>query len=229
MARTSERDPLDKFRFKVTILEPAQTISFNKLTGPDTVDSVNRTSNISPNGGFSEVVLPKVTINEIQYRENIHGTSSIKKPGLANYEPITLRKGAFIDTNLYDWLSKVHDSTVNINAYLSSLSSLAVMPIQNTQYRRDLFISVMDRSGEFVKHWYVYEAFPTGYSPGDSLSASEDAKLVNELTLAYEGFVEVQGKTISEALHNVQSKSFNNLKKAVGSAVRGAAIGALGL
>jgi len=230
MARTADQDPFDKFRFKVTILEPAKIPYFNSTTGTDLVDDITKVSNIAPAGGFSEVILPKVTINEILYRENINGTSHIKKPGLATYDPVILRKGAFKDTNLYDWLSLVHDSTVNINSYLSSLSNIAaVVPVQNSQYRRDLFISLMDREGNFVKHWFLYEAFPTGYTPGDSLSASEDAKLVNELTISYEGFVEVSGASIQEALATVQSKSFKNMKRAVESGVRGALTGSLGL
>ena len=230
MARTADKDPLDKFRFKVTILEPAKVPFFNNTTGTSITDNIDKTSNISPSGGFSEVILPKVTINEIHYRENIHGTSHIKKPGLATYDPITLKKGAYKDTKLYDWLSLVHDGTINLNAYLNSLANIAaVVPVQNSQYRRDLFISAIDREGNFVKHWFIYEAFPISYTPGDSFSASEDAKLINELTIAYEGFVEVEGKTIAEALATVQSKSFKNMKRAVESGVRGALTGALGL
>lgn len=202
MARTSDRDPLDKFRFLVTILSSGSVTTVS-------------------NGGFSEVILPKVNITEIKYRENVHGATFIKKPGLANYEPVTLRRGVIQgDRDLYDWFKEVFDYSSSTNKYMEALSSFAVIPVQNPGFRRDIVISAVTRDGKTPKHWVIYNAMPTSYTPG-SLNASEDGKMIEELAFTYEGFVEVLADSFADAINKVADEAQDATNKALATNLAG--------
>lgn len=210
MARTADKDVFEKFRFLVTIL------------GSSTQEI------IVPSGGFTEVSSPKAVITEIKYRENIHGNSFIKKPGLTNYEPITLKKGAYAaDKDLYLWLREVYNFAGALNSYQEGLGSFAIIPIQNSEFRRNIIISIVTRDGKTPKHWYLANAFPISYSPGD-LNSSSDEKMISEIAIAYEGFVEVIADTIGQVEGIVLRDGEEALQKSVQQAIVGSATGLLG-
>lgn len=205
MARVTEADPLDKHRFQVFIL------------GSDAVQF-----------GCSSISLPKITVNEIKYRENMHGTHFIKKPGLATYEPVILRKGVTGSRReFYDWIKLVHDYSTAQAKYMQALQSFSVLPVQNPNFRKNIIISAMDRTGATPKHWVIYEAFPIGYTPG-SLDAAEDGKMIEEITLTYEGFVEVIAPNVNAALAKVREESEKSRNKAGTAAAQGAISGIIG-
>jgi phage tail-like protein len=208
MARSSTVDPVEKFRFIVTVLEDFSGIgditsylSFNTET-----DGSNRT-------GFSEVSHPKASITEIKYRENIHGNNSIKVPGLVNYDTIALRRGSTTDRNLYKWYKLVNDDSTTLNRYSEALAGLREIPFNNPSYRKEILISSMDRSGKFIKHWFLSNAWPSGYKGGNDFDSASDTILVEELTISYETFLEVNGDTIADAVRNVQKESALSTQK----------------
>jgi phage tail-like protein len=215
MARSATEDPVEKFRFQLTILHELSLADvLSVASGNSNWGSVKNAAasslmggipleGFSPTAGFSEIVMPKVTIGEISYRENVHGLAGIKVPALVKYENIVLRRGVNTDRSLYSWYSEVNDDSSTLNMYVKSLSSFSVIPIQSTTCRKDIVISVLDRSGTPFKHWFVFEAFPVAYKGGDDLAASADSKLVEELTISYETFLEVTGSSLTEAVSNL--------------------------
>lgn len=195
MARSSVSDPIEKFRFRVTII----SLDVNVISAVDALSNI-KVGSFSHEGlklisraGFSKVSTPKVSINEIQYRENIDNARFIKVPGLAKYEPITLSRGVTSNRNLYDWFRLVNEE-IALLASAQELSKDAQFSIsQSENFRKDVIIEALDRAGNPVKAWYLFNAWPSAYSPGNDLDANSEEKLVEEITLTYEFFLELEG------------------------------------
>lgn len=195
MARSSSKDPIDKFRFKVTVLD----FKFKGLT------QLTATDKNTVRAGFSEVTSPRLRVGEVRYRENIDAPRFIKTPGLATYEPVTLRRGVVPgpDRELYNWFKEVHNDANHIGAVNDILANQGIIPIFPADFRRDLIIELLDRTGTTVKAWFLFDAFPIEYAPGDDLDAEGEAKLIQEVVLTYEAFIEQEdgdlGKLQEEA------------------------------
>jgi phage tail-like protein len=195
MARSSSVDPLEKFRFRITVISVNPSLTgvvetFANLAGQGTV--VKQFA-VLARMGFSEISLPRTTISEIPYRENIDAYRFIKVPGLVRYEPVTLKRGVTKNRDLYDWLRLVNDELALLGVANELSQDAKKGPKQSENFRKDVVIEVLDREGNSIKGWYLFNAWPTSYKPGDDLSASVEDKLVEELTLTYELFLELEG------------------------------------
>lgn len=193
MARSSKSDPVEKFRFRVTVL----SIDLSITGAVDALANIGSSQHaglkLISRAGFSKVSTPKATINEISYRENIDNTRFIKVPGLAKYEPVSLSRGVTTNRNLYDWYRLVNEE-IALLATAQELSKDTQFSVsQSDNFRKDVIIEVLDREGKPVKAWYLFNAWPISYSPGNDLDASSEEKLVEELTLTYEFFLELEG------------------------------------
>jgi len=212
--RIATSDPIDKFRFKIILLK-------------------NNTSSITPDSaefyaGFTSVSSPKITFNEITYRENLDG-SFIKKPGIPRFEPITLNRGVTTKNEMYNWIKEIHDPAADINIYLKSLGNFEIplVQTQTSSFRKDLIIESLDRTGVPQKYWFLFECFPTSYKPGNDFNASEDGKLIEELILTYENFVEVTATNLKDAVAKVNAMSSEAFKRSAKSALISSTTGAL--
>lgn len=201
MARSSTEDPIEKFRFKVTVVSVSPTLngvveSAAAFALNDTAINNNENAKklaVLSRAGFSEVALPRSTISEMTYRENLDSYRFIKVPGLVRYEPVILRRGVTANRDLYDWIRQVNDELALLVAANELSQDVKKGPVQSENFRKDVVIEVLDREGNSIKAWYLFNAWPTSYKPGDDLNAQSDAKLVEELTLTYEVFLELEG------------------------------------
>lgn len=199
MARSSKEDPVDKFRFRVSVIavSPSLTGVVDTLAGliPATGDlgKLARETRVLLRAGFSSATLPRMNIAEMTYRENIDGNRFTKYPGLSRYEPVILKRGVTKNRDLYDWLRLVNEELALLVAAQELNKSFTKPTIQSENFRKDVIIEVLDREGEPVKGWYLINAWPSSYKPGDDLDASADQKLVEEITLTYELFLELEG------------------------------------
>lgn len=209
MARSSDKDPLDKFRFKVTIFANDTASGGFTTGGLASSSSIGTTldSALFNRSGFSEVTNPKATIKDISYRENIHGNDLIKVPGLVTYDPVVLRRGVTSNFDLYNWYKQVNNSAASLNKFQQALSGFATVPFQRPNYRREVLISTCDRAGNFVKHWLLYNAWPNSYKGGNDFDAKTSEVLLEEISLMYETFLECDGDTELKALQNAQKQS----------------------
>ncbi len=193
MARSSKVDPVDKFRFRVTVL----AIDLSVTGAIDTLSNLGSGPHeglkLITRAGFSRVTSPKATINEINYRENIDNTRFIKVPGLAKYEPVSLSRGVTANRNLYDWYRLVNEEIALLTTAQELSKDAQFSVAQTDNFRKDVVIEVLDREGNPVKSWYLFNAWPISYTPGNDLDASSEEKLVEELTLTYEFFLELEG------------------------------------
>ena len=205
MARTSSADPIEKFRFIVTIFQPSKAFVAVNGTSTLTPSSSNRGSALG-RAGFKEATLPEVKVATVKYRENIDGLASRKIAGLAEYTPVTFRRGVMSETSLFDLFTDTDNEASTLNTFNSALAGdFGAISFQNTRYRKDILISVTDRSGNFIKHWYLSNAFVIGYKGGNDLDASIDDKLIEEIIFDYEFFLETTAPTIDAALHNISA------------------------
>jgi len=116
---------------------------------------------------FSEVVLPDISIDVIEYRTGEDKESGTHKlPGLARYDNVILRRGIVGSLNLYNWINDVRNGDANA--------------------RRTVVISLLSEDlSEVVFTWRLFRAWPAKYSFGDLNADGTDVAL-EELVLAYE-------------------------------------------
>jgi phage tail-like protein len=184
MARTSVGDPLEKFRFKVQQYSTTVTQDVTIIHNLDTLV------------GFNTVQMPKLSTNKINYREgdNLLNVSSLS-PGLSTTEDIILSRGVVAESWgwFYFWAKTIHSGQATDAAFNYNDPGNAFKPQTEVEYvRKDLVISMADRTGKTTKAWIIYNAFPVQFTPGSDLDASaDDSKSIASLTLAYESFKEL--------------------------------------
>jgi phage tail-like protein len=117
--------------------------------------------------GFSEVVLPDISIDVIEYRNGNDKESGVHKlAGLARYENVVLRRGIIGSLNLYDWINEIRNGDANA--------------------RRNVKISLLSEDlTTVVLTWRLFRAWPVKYSFGE-LNAKGTDVAIEELVLAYE-------------------------------------------
>ena len=212
MARSSTKDPVEKFRFKVTVVTVDASLTgavetIAALSGPN--NDLNKLAVLS-RAGFSEVQLPKANISEIPYRENIDNQRFSKIPGLVKYDPISLRRGVTRSRDFYDWYRLVNEELALTNVAQELSKDAKFSPVQSENFRKDMIVEVMDRSGQTVKAWYMFNCWPIAYKPGNDLTANSEEKLIEEITLTYEYFLETevrQGEDVGAAIARELAKS----------------------
>ena len=117
--------------------------------------------------GFSQVVLPDISIDVIEYRNgNARESGTHKLPGLARYDNVILRRGIMGSLNLYEWINQVRNGDANA--------------------RRSVTITLLSEDlTAVVLAWRLHRAWPVKYSFGD-LNAKGTDVAMEELVLAYE-------------------------------------------
>jgi phage tail-like protein len=160
MARPSNKDPLDKFRWSVEI------DGFTRL-------------------GFSSCETPSVSLNINKYHEGGNHLFPKNIVDTVEYRPVTLQRGVTSDLNFHKWAMSYFDfirgfRVVNDGRFPTQ------PPIE---YRKTVIIKHLDRAGRAVKTYILYNAFPTEYKPASDFSSDTDDTLSMErLVLSYESF-----------------------------------------
>jgi phage tail-like protein len=116
--------------------------------------------------GFSEVVLPDISIDVIEYRNgNDKESGTHKLPGLARYDNVILRRGIIGSLNLYEWINQVRNGNANA--------------------KRTVTITLLSEDLTAVLVWKLLRAWPVKYSFRD-LNAKGTDVAIEQLVLAYE-------------------------------------------
>jgi phage tail-like protein len=184
MARSSLRDPLDKFRWIVSIDE------FTK-------------------SGFQNTSTPGHKLTTNKYAE---GGSHLNPRSIIDgneFKPVVLTVGVTTDTSFAKWASGPFDLVQN-NAALNKTGSAfgiidippgvqqlgfggpALIKSANAYpftYRRDVTIKHINRLGVAEIVYTLYKAFVVEYEPASDFTAEEDDKVsIASLTLGYDGY-----------------------------------------
>lgn len=175
MARSASFDPIDNFRFLVTI------------------DGFTRV-------GFSQCGLPTASTGEITYREGNYRDTMEKSAGLTSYGDITLARGVTDDQDLYTWLQQHKKAAATVRPSGDgpySINDTRPSDDAINDYRREITITVLGRDSQPVKQWKLYNAHISEYVPGDNLDGNSEAKLIASLTIRHEGYQEFVGSDIA--------------------------------
>jgi phage tail-like protein len=194
MARTSSNDPLDKFRFLVTIEPPS--------------NSNNDPNQLWTRAGFVSCSTPAYNISTKKYAEGGNHLNPLKIIDSIEYKPVTLVRGVTNDTSFTKWATGFID-LVQQNAAMAAADSAetllkltqaaldkgASLVPSNSQdlntysYRRTVKIYHLDRQGQTQVMYVLYNAFPIEYKPASDFDATtDDGMSMETLVLDYEGF-----------------------------------------
>ena len=140
--------------------------------------------------GFQKVSGLKETTDVVEYREGNMPVHKRKLPGLTNYDPITLTRGATNSSYLFDW--RALTARYNSNGGLGD----GVPPAGDIQaenatsgFRRSVTIKLYDKgepNNVAVRSWKLHLAWPSELSVSD-LNAEGSEVLVETLVLQHEG------------------------------------------
>lgn len=180
MARSCTVDALEKFRFLVEFLSPA---------GAGEASPLDR-------AGFFEVQMPKRSTNKITYREGDDPDIFSLSAGLSTMEDITLSRGLIKyqgdGSALYRWMAAVHKPGNLPPSYANKgVSKYRPDDEAKAEYRKDLRITVLDRTGQPARMYEIYNAFVVNFVPGSDMNAGEDGeKMLESITITFEDFKE---------------------------------------
>lgn len=190
MARPSSKDPLDRFRWAVEI------------------EGFTRS-------GFTACDVPSYQIQTKSYPEGGQHLAPLQIVDTISYKPVTLTRGVSKDLDFDGWAKQaielvngktevietkqeqlVFQNPVEIPLELGG----GVVPGQFSKepaeyadfpvaYRRTVVITHLNRKGDKVKIYTLYNAFPIEYEPASSFASDGDDVLsMEKLVLAYESF-----------------------------------------
>jgi phage tail-like protein len=131
--------------------------------------TVSLGANNSAVAGFSEVTVPDVTIDTVDYREGNQEPYRKVLSGLYSFGRVTLQRGLTNDLTLYNW----HRDVMN---YGSSASTV----------RKQVIISLNDgNKNNKVVSWTLSNAWPVRLQTG-ALNAGSSEVVIETLELAIE-------------------------------------------
>lgn len=179
MARPSSKDPLDRFRWSVSVE------GFTRM-------------------GFTSCDVPGYNINTKKYAEGGAHIFPRQIVDTIEYKPVTLTRGVTSDTSFQDWASQPIEFASGITkkvrapSVLDAFSEEGFQVDRPTAYRRDVIINHLNRNGDIVKSYKLYNAMPIEYVPASTFSADgDDAISMERLTLVYESFEVISNATDS--------------------------------
>jgi phage tail-like protein len=122
--------------------------------------------------GFSEVTIPDITTDSIEYREGNEDTTVRKLPGLTKYGNLTLKWGITDSTELFEWRKQVIQG-------------------KTAEARKNIAVLLLDEGGNPAARWEFREAWPVKYNAPD-LSAMGKDVAIEAMEIAHEGMDRVQ-------------------------------------
>lgn len=191
IARSELQDPLDKYRWIVSI------------------DNFTR-------AGFTDCAVPGYRANSHNYKEGGAHLTPRQILDTLEYTPVTLSRGVTGDTSFNKWATGHFDLVQNgqgTNIYsdvkqqfgfevptivrnfgipqdLGIVSSSPVPTVNpGQQYRRKVRIKHVNRAGQTIVEYVLHGAWPIEYKPASDFSSNDDDGFsIETITLAYESF-----------------------------------------
>ena len=133
--------------------------------------------------GFNKCSELSVEAAKIEYYE---GGALIpnKSPGRLTYTDLTLERGATEEADMFAWFDQVgRAATLASNLGGAGSGSGDKEPT----FKRNLDIIQLDRDGEVLVRWRVFNAWPMKFTAGEWDNDS-DEKVIEMVTLAYDYF-----------------------------------------
>ena len=143
--------PMPKFRFEVDLGTELKRVGFQEVSGMDVEDQV------------------------IEYRKsNSPLFSREKMPGLVKYGNVTMRRGIFVNDNVFwDWHAEIKMNLIK---------------------RRTVLIKLLNEGGNVTMQWQLDNAWPTKISSTDLKSEGNEVA-IDTLEIAHEKLTITNGKS----------------------------------
>jgi phage tail-like protein len=119
--------------------------------------------------GFSEVIMPDVKVETIEYREGTEPTHFRKLSGLTKYGNIVLKWGITDNMELYNWLESVKNNGASGN-------------------RKNMAIILADDQGNNRIKWNIIQAWPVNYRI-TNLNAQTSEIAIEMIEVAFIDFI----------------------------------------
>ena len=117
--------------------------------------------------GFSDVTIPDISTDPIEYREGNEDTTVRKLPGLTKYGNLILKWGITDSMELFEWRKMVIQGKTG-------------------EARKNIAVILQDEIGAEAARWNFREAWPIKYDAPD-LSAKGNDVAIESLEIAHEG------------------------------------------
>jgi phage tail-like protein len=124
--------------------------------------------------GVSSVSPLRRTTEVLEHREGGEPSEEHKLPGLTKYDSITLKRGITSDTAFEDWANSVW--------------KLGSTPEGVLNFRKDVVIDVLDRTGTRVLSYKVLRCWVSEYQALPQLDADENWAAIEQIKLENEGW-----------------------------------------
>jgi len=125
--------------------------------------------------GFSEVTAPNLSTEMISNPMREDQSKTIKSPGQAKFEAITLERGITYDPEFESWANLVHHTDGD-----------AAMSLKN--FRKDIIIELLNEQGNLTMAYKVYRCWVSHYTTLPDLDASGNAVAIESMVLQNEGW-----------------------------------------
>lgn len=123
--------------------------------------------------GFSEVAIPDISTDPIEYREGNEETTVRKLPGLTKYGNLTLKWGITDSSmELFEWRKLVVQGNTD-------------------DARKNIAVILQDEEGNPAARWEFREAWPSKYD-APNLSAKGADVAIETMEIVHEGMDRVQ-------------------------------------
>ena len=129
----------------------------------------------NPVAGVSKVSTLKRTTEVVSHRDGGDLSTPRHAPGSTKYEPITLERGVTFDPDFEIWANLVF-----------STQGPGAVSLKN--YKRNLFIDVLNLQGVKVKSYKVLRAWVSEYVALPDLDANANAILLEHVVVQNEGW-----------------------------------------
>jgi phage tail-like protein len=183
----------------VTTYDPIRAFKFQ-------VEIIGGANGTIPPLGFQKISGLKTSTDVVEYREGNQFVHKMKLPGLTNYEPVTMSRGAGpsgVAKQLLDWRYQVAGYGSGEVNHDGIPISPANGRFENTSFRRRVTINVYDKGistdGRSPDKVYdVYMAWPSEISISD-LNAEASEVLIESIVLQHEGLDLVDAEHVQQA------------------------------
>ncbi len=97
-----------------------------------------------------------------------------RAPGRLTFSDVDLQRGATRDRDLYDW-------------FLEVANAASGRGLSDAAYKRSVDIVQLDRDGETLRRWTLFNAWPSKFVAGEWDNDSDDV-VIESVTLTYDYF-----------------------------------------
>lgn len=171
-----KEDPLRSFRFRVQFGDGGR---YRFGTG-------NSNSMVEGTAGFMNVSGLSMTTEVIPYREGGMNTTTRKMPGQSDFTPVSLSRGLVVgEPSMMLWMNDLFDVLQGTG---TTTGGGGQMP--DFRVNVDIYVLAHPWPGPnpiALAGWRLYNAWPTSVSFSD-LDAGANAIIINQMTLAHEGW-----------------------------------------